>query len=603
MHPPTEISLPAESLLNAIGTLVLITDLRGEIVSLNTACLKLLGRRADEIVGHRITSLCPEHDKAKVRLTCDRLRRGESPVHHECHWVDSAGRSHLIEWTHARLGAEPSGEQVLVTGIDVTEHRRAEEALRRSEKIYRSAIAASSGVPYRLVTGTGARYGIYEFMDRGIERLLGLPVSEVTPQRFVEMIVETWLLSPQGFRDSGELSRAFAAGEVNSYHAEVLVRRPNGTLRWLSDHSVPLRDEVTGHVIGSLGILHDIHNQRRIESELRSNAERLRAIFNNAAVGIGIVEDGRFTQVNARLAEMFNVTEETLVGMSPLDFASPEEHAGIERRMRELMSGAAPLHREERSFMRRGGDVFWGEISAAPILGADGRPRALMGMLSDISDAHRLEKEILEISDRIQRQIGQDLHDGPCQDMTAISMMARALGKSLASQHPHWAEEVSRIECLLMETAQRTRTLAKSLYPLDLQEHGLIEALRGLAEKTESLHGITCTLVATPEITPLDIETETHLYRLVQEALSNIVRHAGATVAQIVLQERDDQITLTVQDNGLGLPREESRGRGMGIGIMRHRAKLIGATLKIDTLPQGGTAVICSFFTGERRGT
>jgi PAS domain S-box-containing protein len=603
MHPPSEISLPVESLLDAIGTLVFITDLQGQIVQINTACADLVDCMANEIVGREALSLSPEHDHSKLQLVYDRLGRGESPVHHESHWIDRGRGTHLIRWTHARLGAGQPTDQVLVTGIDITEHRRTEEALRRSEKIYRSAIAASSGVPYRLVVGTGGRYGIYDFMDRGLEDLLGLPLSELTHERFSEMIVEARQISPQDISDSGELFRAFAAGKVDSYHAEILVRRPDGTERWLSDHAVPFHDEVTGQVIGSLGILHDIHEQHRTETELRSNAEHLRAIFNNAAVGIGIVEDGCFTQVNARLAEMFNLTEESLIGMSPIDFTFPEEHPSIERSMWELMAGEIPLHRLECSLTRQGGDVFWGEISVSPILGADGKPRALLGILSDISDAHRLEKEILEISDRIQRQIGQDLHDGPCQDMTAIAMMARALEKVLAPREPQRAEEVTKIEHLLTETAQRTRALAKSLYPLDLQEHGLIGALRGLVDKTDSLHSITCTLMETADTSQMDIEAATHLYRLVQEALSNILRHAEATEARIGLQDRDGQFTLTVQDNGLGIPSEESRKSGMGIDIMRYRAKLIGASLKIENLPQGGTAVTCTFTAGERKGS
>lgn len=152
---------------------------------------------------------------------------------------------------------------------DVTERRRAEETLLRSERTYREAIEATSGVPYRVRFDSAE----YEFMGEGITRLLNISPKGLCRETLGDLVAQYEFLEPEAPTNIGEYDRAFRAGRVAQYRADLLVRLPDGTEKWVNDCSVPIRDGRTGAVTGSLGILQDITIRKRAEMEARLEGE------------------------------------------------------------------------------------------------------------------------------------------------------------------------------------------------------------------------------------------------------------------------------------------------------------------------------------------
>ena len=223
-------------------------------------------------------------------------------------------------------------------------------------------------------------------------------------------------------------------------------------------------------------------------------------------------------------------------------------------------------------------------------------PGQVIALIRDITERHLREKEILEISNREQLRLGQDLHDGLGQHLTGISFQTRALQTKLGERGIPEAEEVGEIGKLVMQALTQTRNLARGLFPVELAS-GMVEALKDLATTAEKLFNITCRLEADETIGVRNRTVAHHLFRVAQEAINNSVKHGRATQVVLNLRTDGDILTLTVSDNGVGLPEDAAQSKGLGLRIMSYRAQRIGGTLNIAPGEEGGTMLTCSFKT------
>lgn len=210
---------------------------------------------------------------------------------------------------------------------------------------------------------------------------------------------------------------------------------------------------------------------------------------------------------------------------------------------------------------------------------------------------HRLEKEIIKISEREQRRIGHDLHDGLCQYLAALSCAAVSLRRDLQKLSlPEETRAAAEIAELLKQGVTQARNLARGLSPVQEDESGLDSALHELADYTARLHAIECEFEPGARVLIDDPAAAAHLYRIAQEALNNALRHGGATRVIIGLAETDGLVTLSIEDNGRGLPAGGTKSGGMGLNVMDYRARLAGGELRVaDNAGTCGVTVTCTF--------
>jgi signal transduction histidine kinase len=213
----------------------------------------------------------------------------------------------------------------------------------------------------------------------------------------------------------------------------------------------------------------------------------------------------------------------------------------------------------------------------------------------------RLEEEILQISDLEQRRIGQDLHDGICQELAGIELMSQVLEQSLAKKFKAGAEQAARIAANVRAAISHTRDLARGLSPVVVESEGLMAALEELAASTESRFNVSCRFHCPLPVLVYDNNVATHLYRIAQEAVSNAIRHGKATRIEIALTKTPERISVAISDNGIGMPPDATTSKGMGLRIMQYRAGMIGGTLAVQPDLDGGTGVICSLQRPEGR--
>ena len=219
-------------------------------------------------------------------------------------------------------------------------------------------------------------------------------------------------------------------------------------------------------------------------------------------------------------------------------------------------------------------------------------------LTEEMAERDRLEKEVLEISEREQRRIGHDLHDGLGQHLTATALASQVLGNHLAARqlNPETGE-AERIVELIEQSIELTRNLARGLSPVAVETEGLPVALTELAANTTAQFYIRCELQCPRTLPCLDPAAAMHLYRITQESISNAVRHgrAGRVDVSLTIDQEARRLTLSIRDNGKGFPSIGTRRQGgQGLRIMAHRARMIGAALDISPAPEGGTTVRCA---------
>lgn len=216
-----------------------------------------------------------------------------------------------------------------------------------------------------------------------------------------------------------------------------------------------------------------------------------------------------------------------------------------------------------------------------------------------LEHSQRLEHEIVNISDGEQRRIGQDLHDGICQNLAALSCAATSLRNDLRDLHLSVESKLADdLANRLRDAVVQTRELAHELVPAHVAEVGLVVALESLTQSVAQLQGVNCTFQAQNSGPDCDEHTATHLYRVAQEAINNATKHGKASHIDVSLQTRDHLLTLEVLDNGVGI--SGSKSNGMGLAIMRYRARLNGGELQIEQPKSGGTKICCSVRTNHQ---
>lgn len=211
----------------------------------------------------------------------------------------------------------------------------------------------------------------------------------------------------------------------------------------------------------------------------------------------------------------------------------------------------------------------------------------------EATERARLQRELLEVSEREQRRIGQDLHDGLCQHLAGTAMAGQVLREKLSQKYLSEAQDAQRVVELIKEGILLSRRSAKGLHPVDFDAAGLMLALEEFADTTSKLFKIACRFECESPVLVHDAATSEHLYRIVQEAVRNAISHGYAKRIVIQLDTVEDGQELRVEDDGIGIPDTPST-EGMGLRLMEQRARVIGGAFEVKSRPGGGTLVCCT---------
>lgn len=307
--------------------------------------------------------------------------------------------------------------------------------------------------------------------------------------------------------------------------------------------------------------------------------------------------DGYLQDWNGHLLEVTGYTDEEIAQMHLLDLVPLRYQERLGSLRRKIFKGAESVTVEAAVLTKEGIEIPH-EFSSAGIRDEEGQVVVFVGVGRDISDRTLLEQEKLEVSRQERLWFAGELHDGTCQQLSTLSVLLATLELHLGEVTGKVLCLLGKIRALLDRTIQQTRALSHGIVPINFEEVGLDEALVELTAETSEAYEIDCTFSNDSGVSVDNPETATNLYRIVQEALRNALRHGKAGQVCIALCQENEDVTVSIADNGIGICEKlisQKEQSGLGLKTMRYRARIMSGALDVRRASEeGGTVVQCT---------
>jgi PAS domain S-box-containing protein len=382
-----------------------------------------------------------------------------------------------------------------------------------------------------------------------------------------------------------------AINHGTAYDLELKVVSARGRTFWARSQGSPVIEN--GVVVKLIGTFQDVDEHKQAEMmylrELRFN-ETL--VDHTSAIIVLLDRQGNMVHVNQATVDIMGFSREELLGKTPwaVGIMSQEEKVRAIERLQSLLKGGSNPPREAILTDKKGQDHLF-SLSSISTRSADGSIDRIIVTGTDLTERSRLQKELLNVSEQEQARIGHNLHDGVGQTLTGVAALMSALEFELGEDHH---DSVARIRELVGEAIQEVRRMSHGLSPSAVKNRGLEGALKLLADTIQINHRTSCHFLMDPGIAIDDLEKETHVYRIAQEACNNAIRHGKPTKITISLRLLTDrECVLKIENDGSRL--RKSPDAGIGLQIMEYRANLIGGSLNITSKAKRGVTVTCRF--------
>jgi PAS domain S-box-containing protein len=571
---------------------VVITDPQGNIEYVNPRFTHLTGYTLEEALGKNPRILKSELTPATTyrELWHTVLRGGE--------WRGefvNRKKSGELYWVSASISPIKNSRDVITHFVavkeDITERKRTEEALAESRMLLNTIVDSTSD----LIWSVDARFfGLLSFNQSlaehfrkaGIFIEKGMRPKDLFPD---DCFKQTWREFYQRALREGSFTTEYDTN-INGRTLELsfaLIRR-------------------AGAVFGVSVFGKDITKRKLAEKSLRASEAKFRAIVENSHDGIVFADaNGVILYRSPSYHRINGFIDRDLVGHIGFETVHPDDLAATRSVWAEVLKHPGEPSTIQNRVRHKDGTWRWVESTAQSFLD-DGSIQAVVMTTRDVTDRTRAQDELQRllqqsralaarsqnIREEERKRVAREIHDQLGQGLTAIKLDLRSLIRETTGDPPKPSERATSLLQLVDETIQTVRRIAAELRPGLLDDLGLVATIEWASEDFEVRTGIPCRLNLPVKDIEANSERATAVFRIFQETLTNVVRHAHATEVQVRLAQENGQLILEVHDNGSGIPPGKlSSGDSLGIIGMRERALLLGGELSIKSAPKEGTTV------------
>jgi PAS domain S-box-containing protein len=561
---------------------IITIDERGTVESINPAALKLFGHPATAVLGRNVNRLMPSPVReAHDGYLADYLHTGVKKVMGSGREVEGLRKNGEVFPLHLSVTEFETAAGRRFVGFlrDITETKRSNEALRLSERRFRSIYEhAATGI------AIADSDGRFVQCNPAYCRITGYSEPELRTLSFPTLV------HPDDRPYNLRLIRRLVDGVVPSIEMENRYLRKDGQPVWVHKIVSVLRDS-RGHGSQLVALVTDISVRKKMEDALRQKEQDLSAFFAGSPIGLMWVSTGgTVLRANRAQLDMLGCAEADVLGRPVVEFDGGNDLAGL---LSFVDQGGEKIHNQSAVLRCHRGGVRQVLIDVVAIR-ADRKLVRSDWFVRDISRRVDLEREVLSISERERRRFGQDLHDDLCQTLTGIAFRCETLAQRLTGLSRSRARDAEELAALVRRTNAHAREMARGLSPLPLGADGLATALKELASRTTRFFHVDCRLQCKTPVLIEDEATGIHLLRIAQEAVGNAIKHGQPRHIEIGLTKNDREIVLAIRDDGRGLPKHRKPTKGMGLRVMQYRAGVIGGSLLVQRQAGGGTVVVCT---------
>lgn len=577
------------TLLDNFPFAVWIKDPDSRFLTVNKGFVEIFGaKNQEELIGKNDFDIAPP-DLANRYREDDRTVMATGRQQYVEEEILTAGERKWFE-TYKTPVVNSYGEVLGTVGFarDISQRKQAAVELEQRER-HLSAILETTSDCVKLVAPDGT---LLTMNAAGLSLIEADSADAVINQSVYPII------APE-FRDSFEaFNNSVCAGESGTMQFEVVGLK--GTRKWMETHAVPFAHDKEGQVV-HLAFTQEITQRKLTEAAIKESEARFRKLFelNPDPTFITSLE-GKFLDVNEAACAVLGYSKEELLNMGPMDIDTQEFREQVPERITALKTHGTAVF--ESAHRTKKGDLIPVEISnrILSVFGTD----VILGVARDLTARKRelemrqqvqLENALVKSAEELQQSIGNELHDNLGQILSGISLLCRALQQQLNADNSRYSELAESIVQHSNAAINECRSLSSGLSPVNLEADDFLSALIGLAKRTEKLFDIDVEIEFDPQINIHDQATALHLYRIIQEATSNAIRHGKARRILIALSMKSGKLVLSVKDNGSALrstAAETGAHSGMGLKIMRYRAQQIGAEMELIHLPEGGIEIL-----------
>jgi PAS domain S-box-containing protein len=584
-----------EDIVETIREPLLVLDAKLNVLSANRSFYNIFKVAQGETIGHLIFDVGNKQwdIPALRKLLEDILPAQKYFDNYEVeHDFPTIGHKSMLLNARQVYRKDIGTQMVLLAIEDITERKKVQKALEANEAKYRELVQNANSIILKMDPK-----GKVTFFNEFAQMFFGYTGEEMLGCSVVGTIVPE---TESSGRDLDFMIQDIGIHPAKYINNENENMRRNGERVWLAWTNKAFRDE-SGKIIEILCIGNDITEHRRLESLLEESEERYRRLFETANDGILLLEkhEGKITHVNPAATEMLGYSKEECIGKKLQSIGVSLDTGDIQKIMQTLDRNGI-IYYDDVPVKTRAGhyidtDIYMvdrARLVQCNIRDVTERKQAAEAIKKKEEQLRNLTAYIQKATEMERTNIAREIHDELGQALTIVKMDLSLFRKMFSEDQTSMLEKTDAMSRLIDKTIQTVQRISTDLRPGLLDDLGLSAAIEWQLEEFQERTGITCKIIIDPRDVTFDRDRNTALFRIFQETLTNIARHAEATEVSVSLQQKNGQIELKVQDNGRGITEKElTHPKSFGLIGIRERALIFGGDSSVKGSPGTGTTV------------